>query len=381
MICSSLYSIEKKTIQVKVINDQTVDLCGTQFEKEVRFYIYLGNINPNDSLLGYNLKINYDPTVIRMNSFLKYNTLTSFFDFSDYRIVQNEGYIECSAGQVSNFFTPVFGDKALVAFAGTFIGNCKNSTIVSVEYIEFTEEFQCKLDTVKPYINTLIDAVVQNKPDRKITILSNTDTTLTVKDSITEIKYNLTAKLSNKIDSIKFNYSIDSKNLEYVGLRVSPDSLFEISSLDIISKNNISFVLSRKTNIELYKLDVFIKVKSIVDSSYECKTKFNIKNVNECACVTVLDSSLNYIKSIKNKVDLDVKEIPDVKYFNIIENKIVLNENCIGYNVEIIDYLGKVLFNEYCNHSYVIDLKNFSQIVFMRISNESVFKSFKIKID
>ena len=36
MICSSLYSIEKKTIQVKVINDQTVDLCGTQFEKEVK---------------------------------------------------------------------------------------------------------------------------------------------------------------------------------------------------------------------------------------------------------------------------------------------------------------------------------------------------------
>ncbi len=377
---SSLYSIEKKTIQVKVVNDQTVDLCGNQFEKEVRFYISLGNIEAKDSLLGYSIKINYDSTVIKMKSFLKTNTLTSFFDFNDYRIVQNEGYIVCSAGQVANFFTPVFGDKPLVAFSGSFIGSCLDSTIVSVEYIDFTEEFQCKLDNANPYISTKIDAKVQNKPNRKLTIKNVTDTLYINNDSLVDVKYSINANTNNKIDIMTFDLKINSDKSNIYSVDVLQDTNITVSQLKVISKNYFQFDLKRKLNLEISKIDLVVKTKAIADTNIVLQYKLLLSKVNECACVTVFDSciqNLKITKIVKDNIDSE----NEIKYYTISSNAIILNDNCNGSKIEIYDFLGRELYNGTDNYNNIINTDLFPSLVMMRIKSDSFDKKFKLKID
>ncbi|MCX6146960.1 MAG: hypothetical protein NTW25_06875 [Candidatus Kapabacteria bacterium] len=372
--------MNKKTIQVKVVNEQKVDLCGKKKKKEVRFYIYLGKMELKDSLLGYSLRINYDSTVIKMKSFLKTNTLTSFFDYSDYRIVQKEGYIQCSAGQINNFFVPVFGDSPLIAFAGEFIGNCKNNTNVSVDYIDFTEEFQCNLDSLTPYVSANIDAIVQDKPDRKVTFKNLNDTLFTKKDSIVDLNFSLIANIANKIEKMSFDYTIDNTKFEFVNASITNDTLFKISSLNIVNSNYIKFDILKNSNRELQKLNINIKMKSTGYESEFCSNKLSLKSLNECACVTVLDSSIQYIVSTKI-VDTKIDENDENIFFKQTSNLIILNDNCIGSKVEIIDYIGNVLYSKYCESSTTIEMKDFSNIVFLRILKEGKVENFKLKFD
>lgn len=379
-LTSSLYSIEKRKIQVKVVNDQVVDLCGSQFEKEVRFYIDLGKIDFKDSLFAYNMQIRYDSTVIKIKNALTINTLSAYFeDNFNYRIIQNEGLISCS-GMVKNFAIPIAGDKPLIAFSGSFIADCKKSTSVEIEYIEFTDEFQCELDSITPYISTNIEALVQNKPDRKVTFKNLNDTLFTKKDSIVDLNFSLTANIANKIEKMSFDYTIDNTKFEFVNASITNDTLFKISSLNIVNNNYVKFDILKNSNRELQKLNINVKMKSIGDNNEFCTSKLALKNLNECACVTVLDSSMQYIVSTK-VVDTKVDNNDVNMFFNQTSNSIILNDNCIGSKVEIIDYIGNVLFSKYCDSSTTIEMNNFSNILFLRIVKDGKVENFKLKFD
>ena len=74
LIIMSSSLAKSKDYKLEILDLNPVDLCGKEFEREIIIAPTIGSVLKSDSLIGFELSINYDPEVVKINRVLTINT-------------------------------------------------------------------------------------------------------------------------------------------------------------------------------------------------------------------------------------------------------------------------------------------------------------------
>lgn len=336
-------SIAQPKFQIVLKNENgALDLCGNSFRKEVLLTVNLGIIETKDSLLGFNFKIKYDTNKVKFNTYLKSNTLSAFFNYADGRVSRTEQGLYASGGQINDLFTPVVGNRPLVAFAGEYISDCDDSTIIEVEYFEFNEEFKKKLDIDSPYVSLKVFGNIERKPERKMVVNFPKDTIEIIADSIYEDDFEFTTMANSKSELVTVSFFKDKNDLQITDL-IAQDNNANVTFF----MNDFSMTLAEINNKQTANTKKFkMKLKSNLNEDF--LTKIYTKSVIgvNCTCITeIFEDSVfvkikkkpinsivedrNYYENLKkidiyNYLGLLVKEVESLKELNNLPNGIYL---------------------------------------------------------
>ena len=77
---------KSKTYNLEIQDKNPIDLCGKEFQKQVIIAPYMGGIIKSDNLIGFEMSLNYDPTIVKMNQKLFINTVANLFEYKDIKV-------------------------------------------------------------------------------------------------------------------------------------------------------------------------------------------------------------------------------------------------------------------------------------------------------
>lgn len=347
-----------------------MDLCGKEYQKEIIIAPYLGVISKSDSLVGFEIVIEYNPDVVQMNQQLYTNTMSQFFKFKDATFDKERGEI-IMEGFVSfdAFPNPVSGDLPLVAFGGKFIGECEQDAYFKVKYFYPIDGFKGTIDTIK---DITIKGTIADKPERKLGFI--------VDKSLREITYDST---------ISINVGVDlgiMESLDYWQTRITieEDSL---SVIDVVGNESISIENFRKEENNSYLIDLKVlnkdnlnftfKVNSDKKDSSLVKMKLETVNSTECICATNFPQSSLEINNHKTKdtiVKSTVENVTDLIY----SNGVIMSRDK-QLNIEVYNYSGLFIDEQICSFNKVYDTKLLKQgIYFIKVTDGNKTKILKI---
>lgn len=193
-----------------------IDVCGNENQKEFVLVMDIGKVNSQDSLFGFNFEINYEPEKVTITDLLYINTLSEYLSDKQMTVDSIKGKVRGYA--ITMGFTPVYGQKPLIAFLGKWRRLCPDSTSFSVSYIEFTDEFKGVVENYKPA--TLYGEIV-SKPER---IFS---TQFAVDSIVNEQNFSFDINLKIPANSRLKNFELDlSRNDENITL----DSVYSVTN-------------------------------------------------------------------------------------------------------------------------------------------------------
>jgi len=224
---SSIMSFDSYA-NVKAIAEsrRQVDLCKPYEERQVVIVINIGTVMPSDSLYGFNIELSYNPEKILLHTGLYTGNLSEAFDTKSFNFDNENGKAWGYATNIKNVLAPpVFGNKNLVGIVGEYIGNDTDTAIVTISYIEFTEEF-------KKEINEYVPAVVYADYIPKENLELNTVPSA----SIIEMKHDeagfvdLSFETNNEANPKQMLYTIEITEGEFI---ISDIELFSNDNIDI----------------------------------------------------------------------------------------------------------------------------------------------------
>lgn len=129
---------------LKITSHRIVDQCTN--EKRWLISGSIGRVADADSLMSFDITINFDPDKIRPTDGLTQGTLLEQMRFGDISPSFNfrvPGEMRISAFTITR---NVRGDLPLFAVAGDFLGSCPDSAFLTQEWLpEFNEEFKRKI--------------------------------------------------------------------------------------------------------------------------------------------------------------------------------------------------------------------------------------------
>lgn len=339
-------SIAQPKFQIVLKNENGVlDLCGNSFRKEVLLTVNLGLIEAKDSLLGFNFKVKYDTSKVKFNTYLKSNTLSAFFNYADGRVSRTEQGLFASGGQINDLFTPVVGNRPLVAFAGDYISDCDDSTLIEVEYFEFNEEFKKKLDVDSPYVSLKVFGNIDRKPERKMVLNFPKDTIEIIADSVYEDTFELTTMANSKSNLINVSFIKENNKIRITDL-VAQDSLADVSMfLSDFSLTEAEIINKQTANTKKFKM----KLTSDKDEDFVTKILTKSKVVDNCTCITEIFEDSVYVK-VKKKPTNSIVE--DRNYYENLKKIDVYNY--LGVKVDEVDSLMEL--NKIPNGIYLLEI-------------------------
>jgi len=155
-------SITKADDTLKVRSIRLVDVCSQ--ERTFVVTASVGEIFSSDSLLSFDITINYDTAVLRPTTGLPSGTmaeLMKYGDFSPYYNFQVPGEMRVGAFTIS---TPARGNRPLFAVGGTFRGNCPDTGRLGIFFTpEFNPEFKKRVTVYDvEYVHTTATPVTRN---------------------------------------------------------------------------------------------------------------------------------------------------------------------------------------------------------------------------
>ncbi len=298
--------------------------CGAISDKEFIISIEAGRIYASDTLYGYNFEIGFNPKKLRFKSKLLQNTLAELFEVSD-ATFHGEGYVRGYAANLKNRI--VYGDKPLMAFVGTFLSDCDDTSEIKLNYIEFTDEFKPKPDTLKSL--TL-------KMSKNLNATDNTK--LISADNLISFK-GIESKSSKLIADIN-----STKN--YKNIIVAIDNRFEKEiSLDNFRSNNKSVLvdsIQKSDSIRVY-LTLMNNINKNIEIEYDLKSLLNESKIfdifgkvytnDDCNCINKTNYSKTSIEIVKKDTvinDIYENYSRDITYSNCV---ISLNEDISKINI------------------------------------------------
>lgn len=298
-----------------------------------------------DSLLGFNFKLKYDTSKVRFNTYLKSNTLSAFFNYADGRVVKSEQGLYASGGQINDLFTPIVGNRPLVAFAGEYISDCNDSTTIDVDYFEFNDEFTKKLDVDTPYVSLKVFGNIESKPERKLVSNFPKDTIEIYADSVYEDTFELTTMANSKSETLSVTFNKDSDKLRILDL-ISQDSLADVTVFMSDFSLTIAEIKNQQTaNTKKFKM----KLKSELDEDFI--TKIYTKSVVEvnCTCITEIFEDSVTVKVKKKPIS---SVVDDRNYYENLKKIDVYNY--LGLKVKEVDSL--IELNKLPNGMYLLEI-------------------------
>lgn len=339
-------SIAQPKFQIVLKNNNgALDLCGNSFRKEVLLTVNLGLIETKDSLLGYNFKLKYDTSKVRFNTYLETNTLSAFFNFAYGSISKSEQGLIASGGQTVDIFTPVAGNRPLVAFAGEYLSDCNDSTIIEVEYFELNEEFKKKLDVDTPYVSLKVFGEIERKPERKLVVNFPKDTIEIIADSVYEETFELTTMANSKSELVSVSFFKGNNDLRITDL-IAQDSTANVN----LFMNDFNMSLAEISNKQTANTKKFkMKLKSELNEDFITKVYTKSEVGVNCTCITEIFEDSVTVKVKKKPIS---SVVDDRNYYENLKKIDVYNY--LGLRVKEVDSL--IELNKMPNGIYLLEI-------------------------
>ncbi|MDW7997303.1 MAG: hypothetical protein RMJ46_06475 [Bacteroidota bacterium] len=145
-------------ISLRVLD--TVDVCG---RRECVLTVEAGTVRPQDSLMGFNLAIRFNPEKLVFHTMLTSGTLAEAMDQRGFGAPYGE--IRAYAFTLARIVT---GAKPLVAFLGDYRRECPDTAVLQLLYVEFNEEFERRKTVAVDTSPVTVVASVADIPDRTL---------------------------------------------------------------------------------------------------------------------------------------------------------------------------------------------------------------------
>lgn len=310
----------KDSVDLKLTSHYNVVYCQKDLPKnEVLVTVGVGNLAPKDSLYAFNFKANYDSNKLKFENMIKINTLTEYAKYVEMGFGKDKGSLNASAMS----FDVMYGNRDLIGFHGRYIGDiCQNdSAFVTMDYIEFTDEFQ---KVVRNMDTLWIKPFRYENPNSKLIFNFDKDELVydTINTNIVKVSTNLDGL--QFIDELGFDVSftkpeykltitnIDTTEFKLISLEYSPDK----TSASIKIRNNGSVWLKQGI-FEIFDVEIF---KNNSEEDTTTKLIVNPIKLSDCNCVNY-DKIVADSLSLKNYKLSSISQIDDkinVKYINNI---------------------------------------------------------------
>lgn len=364
----------QKEINVIIEQNKKVNLCKYRGD-EIILTIDVGEITPNDRFFGYELGLSYDNTKVKFDKFLPNGTMTEFFD------IDKRGMNVITEGNVStldvyavtfSINNSISGDRPLVAFGGKFIGDCNDSALINIDWIEFTDEFTPTISGIENHFIE-VDAL--------------TDSTLFIQADILDL-----------IDTLKYqqskNYllSIDKNNSFLINefiLSFEVGEGFEIGNVNVTTDKIETYLIEKTTNkIEyLIKNSSFEDIENILsleitnistEKFHHAKANMKLEILDSCSCITSFDDTHDLIgaydepTNVSDYQNFSIKHLDRVIQLSSQNNKLKI--------IEIFNLLGQKIIQYHSYEQFIeIDLSELkSGIYFLYITNDKTNKIEKL---
>jgi hypothetical protein len=288
----------------KVESWRVIDICGQKTD-QVIVVINLGKIVRQDSLFGCNFQLSYDSTKLKFHSALYLNTLAEFFDFRQVGFYKG-GRIIGAVATLSMF--PIYGDRPLVGFLGTYTGNCSDSIEIKIDYLEFTFEFKKIVD----YQNGFVVGNVADQPSRLLKLKPTADSTII--DSLSSNgKFSIMAETMNDstVNVLKARLACKKFNNYMLGSINPVDTNLIKVSYEAITEDTVDltfFVKGRINKKEIAEINIAEKRKG----EEVAEISLIPYETDDCSCISRFSGGKHYIRSeSKREVDTTGSEISE----------------------------------------------------------------------
>ncbi len=384
-IGSKSNSIGKENIKPYLESLYIVDACADANKKQVLITLNIGEVTRQDSLFGFNFEIKYDPSKIRFDFVLWQNTLADEFEIKHSRIDSKDSIIYGTFGHLNPSLAPVAGNKPLLAVIGYWLGNCTDSSEISISYLEYTEEFQKVNDGFE---NCFVYAKVKDEPNRLLEYSFDIKEIEFVSDSSIDVKLKINSN-GNKLSKAVFALFSDEKFFKVDSVE-SIHQLFEITPSMVVGggKGVIgkSFIATAN-NVTFDDEVISFRIKN----SYEYGEYFGnvyVENysVGNCDCITRYKSDTIKLYSNRQKEPDDTTSVID--YFDnyakvyFVENSkefVIERDEPSRIEIEIYDIQGKIVFRTEEESQFIRINVNYFQngLYSIRLSENNRFKKVK----
>lgn len=350
----------------KIIVNKSINLCkddNTRFT----FSVNIGEVKTTDSLYGFDIEIEYDPTKIRIINVLTGNTLSETFKEVGFSFGYEENKIKGYATTMEVNIVPPSGKIDLIAFFAEWIGHtdCTDSTLFKITRLEFTDEFKKKISNygnANAYINAIAG-------DKDIIAVSTEKKQYNIKsgETLLKINYKIDLPQTSKTNTIKLKFD-DSEILEIQ----SANNLDKNSTIKNIGKDNIEIEyteLNKSTNIEI----IFNYLLKDTITNY----KYGLKSIeySECSCINGFTAS--EIEITKDSLFTSIRDNKEIEY-DCRNHTIIINSKNIQ-NIKFVDILGREVGYYENGMPTTINLNNIStNMIFglIKVNNQYEIKRF-----
>lgn len=337
----------------------TVDICSDNpADKYWRILIDIGNVSRSDSLYGFNFGIRYDPGKLRFDIPLYINTLSEFFEERKVGAAPEDSLIIGFATTLNIGKPPVSGNKALMVLTGEFISDCPDTSRISIEYLEFTDEFQKEISSYK---DEIVKSEVADKPDRLLQPIFSTDTLKFDEDSVRSV-------------FLKFEYKSEIARLDTIEFELEADieDAFEIKEINAVN-NDIEFYKKERTETG-YKLGSALKRD--IDGSFVIELLVeNLKKdsifekifidpatftTDKCSCISRFEKAEIILQAFKADTTQDTTSVlyqkrddPAKGYYDKTSDSFVFDcDNEYPGEILLYDIRGNLQIRKKCENDY-----------------------------
>lgn len=327
-----------------------VDACKNMQGREVLVMISIGNVQKKDSLFGFDFEIKYDPGKIRFTNYITMNTLAEFFQVKDMFIRSEDSVVSGFAMNLNPFLPPVEGDRPLAGVYGQVLSECPDSSELSINSLEFTEEFKNKVNSLS---GLKIYSKILDKPDRIISAEFDKDSIKFDKDSIAFVELKSSANSNSRIQTLQFEFDIEKYQIYKIVEAVSLTDSIEIVDKEITESKFRINILNK--NSKLPEKLLRLKIERKYHDSLACLIKLSKIEVDDCACVSQFKT--DSLTAIDMYRDTTVNVIDDKAEIDIrletYSNRIVIRSVDKNIdNLKLYDLMGRIIIDETINNSY-----------------------------
>lgn len=385
---SQVSMAQQDTIKVSLTSTKMeFDLCSDKANERD----FILEIQPNriikktDSLMLYEIVIEYNTKDITFTDILTYGTLSEYItDYPPKRYpagYKNDSIAltRIEGGNITRLLWDNT-EKPIVVIKGQFKKETVGKTTIKIDNVFFNEE--CKMNYyAKPETQITLTGLAKNLADRKIALVASSDTTtLTDTTQAAVVNYKLNISNTKWLEELTTTFEIESDNVEFDNIDI--DTAFQVEMLNIEGKKiNIGIKVKDSIKNEQNFAQVRL-VRTNADSSIT-NLKYEINDVNQNACsmnleggnVTIVcplitsieeDNENETIITNDNKILLKNTNYEIEKLINILGIEVNINDRVKNYGIDLTG-LNK--------GAYILLLKN------KDINNKKVYKHIKLIIN
>lgn len=352
---------ESKTYNLDLLDMNPIDLCGKVYQKDVIIAPSLGTIVKSDSLVGFEIVIEYNPDVVQMNQQLYTNTMSQFFKFKNTTFDKERGEI-IMEGYVSfdAFPNPVSGDYPLVAFGGTFVGDCDEDAEFKVKYFYPIDGFKGEVDTIN---NINIKGIIADKPERKLGFIIDDSKRYIKSDSSISIDVNVDLGIMESLEYWQARVTIDKDSLNLSEVIGTNSILVE----KVTKEEHNSYLIDLKI-VDSEELSFKLNITSNKKDSALVNIKMETVENTECICATNFPESSFEISNLETKDTVIIASVNKVD--DLVYNNGVIRSQGKRLTVEVYNYTGLMIDSEVCDFNKVYDTKLLKQgIYFIKVTD------------